>query len=626
MVKTKSRLTTGPASARVTLILASVLVLVTGALYWQVSGFEFLNFDDDLYVTKNLPMQRGWDAGVLWRAITTNLVGNWQPVTYLSHALDVQLFGLNPAGHHLVSALLHVVNAFLLLVLARSIGIGPVASAFVAGLFALHPQRIESVAWVAERKDVLCAFFFLLALLIYVRSGGAQKFRAYLLLVFLFCLGLLSKPMLVTMPGVLLLLDYWPLQRGPAPWSRRGGSPGGGFAVWRGLALQKIPLMVISVAFSIVAIFTQRGADAVRGLDAMPLAVRLQTALVAATGYLGKFFFPSDLSPFYTHPGKWPSWLVAGCGLLLLGLTVLFFLMREKRPWWLCGWLWYLGMLVPVIGIVQVGDQWMADRYTYLPLIGIAMAIGVEGERLASSSPLALWLSRAVGAFALVALGAASALQIPVWRNSETLSQRAITKDGGHWSMRTNHAISLAQNGKMTEAITEFEAIQRDFPADPESSNNLGFALLSSGRGADAVSHLSRAVALNPDNFSARINLGKALQSIGNSRAALSEFERVMHEDPDDPAAYLLAASIYATDLQLGQPAKAIELASGAISRTPHPNLQALEVLAIAHVQAGQLQKARAVFEQARQAALASGRVDLAARFDAEAATLTGKR
>lgn len=581
-----------------------LLVVGTLALFWQTSSFPFLEFDDNLYVTSNLAVIRGIDSGVFVRALTTNLVGNWQPMTFLSHALDVSLFGLNAGGHHLTSVFFHALNALLVFFLARAMKAGVGASFFAAALFAFHPLRVESVVWISERKDVLCSFFFLLGSILYLRSRGAQNCRAYLLVAIAFLLGLLSKPMIVTFPAVLLLLDFWPLKRA-------GNSPSGpdNWTAWRKVIFQKLPLFLIALGFSVVAVVAQRDADAIRDLQSMPMGLRLQTAVVALAAYLGKFFWPAGLSPFYTHPMHWSPWLVAGCLALLLALTAAAIASRSSRPWWLVGWLWYLGMLVPVIGIVQIGDQWMADRYTYLPMLGLVLAAVIEGEHLARKGPGTRWMVT----FCACAFVAASCVltlrQIPVWKDSETLSSRAISKDGGHWSMRTNHAISLANAGDMAGALREFEAIATAFPQDSESLNNFGFALLQAGRPPDAIALLRRAVANNPASMSARVNLANAFLAIGRVPEAIEQLQVVAKKDPDDPAAYFRLATIYsgANGSRYVNPQLALDMARRCSALTPRKSAPTLEIQGVAFMLNGNPSEAKASFREAVRLARRDG-------------------
>jgi Tfp pilus assembly protein PilF len=581
---------------------AAIAVLM---LYCQVGQFSFLEFDDNLYVTENLAVRRGFETGVLERAWRTNLAGNWQPVTFLSHALDVELFGLDAGAHHAVNIAWHTSNTILLLLLALLLGLPLGPSTVLALLFALHPLRIESVAWVAERKDLLSTFFFLSTVIAYLEWTRRKSAWLYAAALGLFALGLMSKVMLVTLPFVLLLLDWWPLQRSADSRAK----------AWARLVLEKWPFLLLTVVFCVVAVIAQQQAGAVRDLGAFPLGVRIETALVAYVAYLGKSLWPVDLSPFYVHPQSWPAWQVVGAAAILLTLTAAAWRLRKQQPWWLVGWLWYLGTLVPVIGIVQIGDQWMADRYTYIPMIGPVAAAVWQIWRFSKGGRVHAMLATVLALMAVAALALTSHRHLPVWRDTAALSA-AGTQDGkAHWSMRTNQAIALAQAGKMPEAIVAFEAIWRDHPRDAESANNLGFALLSAGQIPRSVEILREAVALDPAYHAARVNLGKASLQIGRYPQALEQFELVMAADPQDPAAYAYAAVAIASQ----NPDRALALAQRATKLTPGPNLIALDAAGMAHAAAGRPVQAAASWQAAAQAARQHGDERTAAQFESKA-------
>ena len=581
---------------------AAIAVLM---LYCQVGQFSFLEFDDNLYVTENLAVRRGFETGVLERAWRTNLAGNWQPVTFLSHALDVELFGLDAGAHHAVNIGWHTANTILLLLLARLLGLPIWPSTILALLFALHPLRIESVAWVAERKDLLSTFFFLITVIVYTLWTRRKSPWLYGAALGCFALGLMSKVMLVTLPFVLLLLDWWPLQRAADSRAK----------AWALLVREKWPFFLLTVVFCVVAVIAQQQAGAVRDLGAFPLGVRIEAALVAYVAYLGKSFWPVDLSPFYVHPRSWPAWQVVGAAAILLTLTAAAWRLRKQQPWWLVGWLWYLGTLIPVIGIVQIGDQWMADRYTYIPMIGPVAAAAWQVWRFSKVGRVHAMLATVLALMVVAALALTSHRHLPVWRDTAALSA-AGTQDGkAHWSMRTNQAIALAQAGKMPEAIVAFESIWRDHPRDAESANNLGFALLSVGEIPRSVEVLRKAAALDPAYHAARVNLGKAFLQIGRLPEALEQFELVMAADPQDPAAYAYAAVALASQ----NPERALALAQKAKELTPGPNLIALDAAGIAHAAAGRPVQAAASWQAAAQAARQHGDERTAAQFESKA-------
>jgi hypothetical protein len=593
------------ATNRATLAMAIIVVtLAVVGLYLPSTRFEFLQFDDDLYLTENLAVRQGFQPGVVERAWQTNLAGNWQPVTFLSHALDVKIFGLDAGAHHAVNVAWHTANTILLLVLARLLGLPLGPSTILALLFALHPLRIESVAWVAERKDLLSTFFFLSTIIAYLEWTRRKSAWLYAAALGLFALGLMSKVMLVTLPFVLILLDWWPLQRSADLRTK----------AWLRLGLEKWPFFLLTAIFCVVAVVAQQQAGAVRDLDTLPLGVRVQTALVAYVAYLGKSLWPVALSPFYVHPQSWPAWQVVGATAILLTLTAAAWGLRKRQPWWLVGWLWYLGTLVPVIGIVQIGDQWMADRYTYIPMIGPLAAVVWQVWQWAQGQRTRMMLASLLGLLAVAAQAFATHRHLPVWRNTATLSAAGLQEGKGHWSMRTNQAIALAQGGNMTGAIAAFEAIWRDHPRDAESANNLGFALLSAGQIPQSVEILRKAVDLQPEHQGARVNLGQALVRAGRVPDALEQFEVVMAADPQDPAAYAYAAQAVASQ----DPERALVLAQRATELTPGPNLLALDAAGTAYAASGRPAQAAASWQAAAQAARQHGDTRAAAHFESK--------
>jgi Tfp pilus assembly protein PilF len=592
-------------SPRTTGALAACLLVLGLGLFWPALRFEFLNYDDNLYVTENLAVQKGLCAESLRAAWVDRVAGNWHPVTMLSHRFDWQLFGSDAGKHHLVSVLLHAINGVLLfLVFVRATGRHWPACA-AAALFLVHPLRIESVAWIAERKDLLCALFWMLATLAYLHFVRTRTVTAYLLMTCAFILGLLSKTMLVTFPFVLLLLDHWPLGRFALPST---GWPAGSFTRLRRtlgtLLIEKVPLLLVTAVFCWVAIMTQREGGAVRDLTTLPLGVRLETVAVAYVAYLGKIFRPLELAAFYRHPGAWESWQVAGCLALLLAISAGVLFVIRSRPWLATGWFWYLGTLVPVIGLVQIGDQWMADRYTYVPSIGIAVAVAWELAEARRSGKFRL-PATAVLVAALTACVILTRLQLPPWRNSETLSAHAMKIGGGSWAMRTNHAIARASAGHLDEALAQFQSLVADYPDDVETLNNFGFALLQSGRPAAAVPVLARAVELRGSHTGARVNLAKASVAAGNVPAAIQQLDSVIARDADDPAAYFYLAAIYAGTAgpQFQDPARAVAMAARAVQLSPRPTPALLDMLGSAYLLDGKPDLAAKTFAAAIEAA-----------------------
>jgi tetratricopeptide (TPR) repeat protein len=447
-----------PSREKHVVIYSLLLVAATLVFYNPIVRNQFIDFDDLSYIVKNSHVVSGPTWGTVRWSFTTFYQGNWHPLTWLSHTLDYQAFKLNPIGHHYTSLLLHAANAVLLfLLLWRATGF-TWSSLVVAALFALHPVNVESVAWAAERKNVLSLLFFLLALYAYDRYARVGRRHLYWLVVLFFTLGLMAKAQIVTLPFVLLLWDYWPLQRMGAE-SAAGGLPAASvprsfpFLVW-----EKLPLFVLAAADSVVTVMAQRGGAAVRTLAEVPLPVRLENVFVSYVRYIGKAFWPSRLVPLYPRPEKlFPAWQVLGAAALLLLLSVLVIRWRERR-YLAVGWFWFLGTLVPMIGIIAVGEQAMADRYAYLPFIGLFVAVvwalgEAASERgIRSVSPAGL----AVGLLCL--LGSLTYRQIGYWHDNETLWRYTLSVTERNYMAHSNLARTLAKQGKPEEAIVHFRA------------------------------------------------------------------------------------------------------------------------------------------------------------------------
>ncbi len=485
------------------LVILALLALVL-SVYWQAGEFAFINLDDNRYVYNNQHVLRGLTpAGIVW-AFTSFDTGNWHPLTWLSHMADVEAFGPAAAWHHRTNVLLHLLNtALLFLALERLTG-GFWRSALVAALFGVHPLHVESVAWVAERKDLLSALFWTLTLRAYVRYARRPGGVRYLPVALCFALGLLCKPMLVTLPFVLLLLDWWPLGRfGPGPLS---------LEKLPGLVREKMPLLALTAASSAITILAQAAAGAIMPLDAIGFGPRLANAISSYVRYLEKTAWPTTLAVFYPHPGEFgaeiPGWRIAGALLLLVGVTVLVAWQRRARPHLLVGWLWYLGTLVPVAGFVQVGAQALADRYTYVPLTGIFIILAWSiPARFAGRPRRRLALAAAAGAV-LAVLSATAWGQVAYWRDAFSLYEHALEVTGKNWMISYNLGAAYGQTGHYDQAILKYREALRIKPDYVEALSNLGVAYAKTGQPESAVAAYREALRVNPESVNAWFNLG----------------------------------------------------------------------------------------------------------------------
>lgn len=519
---------------------AVALAALAAAVFAPAVGYEFVNFDDDRYVTENPWVQRGFTAESLRWAWTTGHMGNWNPVTWMSHFADWRLFGADPAGHHAVSIALHAANTGLVFILLATATGAPWRSALVAALFAVHPTRVESVAWVSERKDVLSTFFWLLTLLAYVGWTRRATGGRWALVLVLFALGLASKPMLVTLPATLALLDRWPLGRLRSA------------ADLRPRVREKLSLVPLVVAACVVAVWAQRSAGALESLDAYPLGVRAANAVVAWATYLWMAVWPADLAVLYPHPGRVEAGRLAAAAAVLVALTALALRERERRPYLLVGWLWYVGTLVPVIGLVQLGGAALADRYTYVPYLGLFAA-------LAWSLPPWPRLVPAAALGVLAALALATRAQLATWRDSVALWERAL-------------------------AVTE---------RNPVAHNNLGFALARRGDTDAAMRHLVQAIALRPTYLVARVELGNLLLAAGRLDEATAQYQAAVAIDPTSAAALTNLGRALA---QQGHPAEAVALHERALAADPSATAARLN-LGTALAALGRFADARRAFE-----------------------------
>ena len=495
------------------LLAATIWIAFGGAL-----GNDFVNFDDGPYVYANPEVNHGLTPTGVLHAFTQTHADNWHPLTWLSHMLDCQVYGLKPAGHHATSVLIHTANAILLFLILRRLTNALWRSALVAAIFALHPLRVESVAWVAERKDVLSGLFFLLTIAAYLRYARRPSIPRYFLVAGLFVLGLMCKPMLVTLPLVLLLLDYWPLNRWQNSTPLR-------------LIAEKLPLLALSAVSCIITFLAQTGA--IKPFDQVPLTLRLLNALTSCAVYIGQMFWPSGLAVLYPFPSSGlPAWQIILAATSILGATAIAFVLRRRQPYLLAGWLWYFVMLVPVIGFFQVGAQAHADRYTYLPSIGLTLALvwlvadACVGNRL--------WRTAATvcSVVILAALIVSTRTQTTYWRNSQTLWTHALRATTGNFIAYNNLGTAFYEKGEIENAITEYEAAVALRPDYEEAHFNLGTALIQKNNPDDAIAEFQAALRLDPNHAQAHINLATALVQMGDPASAIAHLQTALKIDP----------------------------------------------------------------------------------------------
>ena len=488
------------------LIISLVLIAATFIVFWQVRHHQFVSFDDYRYVVENPYVVRGLTfRSVIW-AFTATHASNWHPLTWLSHMLDCGLYGLNPGGHHVTSLLFHIASTLMLFLVLKQMTGALWRSGFVAALFALHPLHVESVAWVAERKDVLSTFFWMLTMWAYFRYVQRPGFNRYLVVLLSFILGLLSKPMLVSLPFVMLLLDYWPLCRfqfgqlmgnGNSRMQRSLSSIDRRSSVFH-LILEKVPFFVLSAISSFLTFYAQEKGGAIGSLAFLPLGTRIVNALVSYVSYIWKMIWPQHLALLYPYPERFPIWEVVGAGLLLVGISVLVMRAARGRPYLLVGWLWYLGTLVPVIGLVQVGAQAMADRYTYVPLIGLFIMVA-----WGLSDFLKGWRYRrgvlAISAGVLFSiLMIVTWVQVQYWENSIVLYKHTLEVTVNNYLIHNNLGIVFFRQGKYQEAANQYNEALRINPNSAEAHYNLGNAYLMIGDRGLALREYEILKTLNP--------------------------------------------------------------------------------------------------------------------------------
>jgi tetratricopeptide (TPR) repeat protein len=530
-------------------VLLVILCLIIGivVVYIKVQNYDFVGYDDELYVTKNLHVQKGISLEGLKWAFTTFHSANWHPLTWLSHMLDCTLYGLNPAGHHWTNVVLHIANTVLLFFILFMMTGALWQSAFVAALFALHPLHVESVAWISERKDVLSTFLFLLTVAAYYRYVKNSSAKYYILVIALLSLGLMAKPMLVTIPFVLLLLDFWPLKRFQYQRDFRLKSEKAfGDAIRRHhrIILEKIPLFIPVVISCTLTFFAQISKGAIKAIGALPLKYRIANAIVSYISYVLKAIWPDKLAIFYPHPGNTlPSWQIVGGALLIVAACYGAIRSAKKYPYIPVGLFWYLGTLVPVIGLVQVGDQAMADRYTYIPLIGIFIIVSWGAPNLFKKwhdEKIFLGISAAI---LLVALSWKTFFQLNSWKNGITLFEHAVSVTENNYP--AHYYLGTAYGSiDLDKAVFHYKTALKIKPEFAMAFNNLGNIYTKKGQIDEAVNHYLKALKIKPDYFDALNNLGLAFFNKGDYDQAVLYFKRALKTDSKKTDAQMNLANV----------------------------------------------------------------------------------
>jgi tetratricopeptide (TPR) repeat protein len=571
------------------LVLAGLLIAAVLLVYWQVGGFEFILLDDPVYVSDNAHVQRGITLqNVVW-SFSEFHDSNWIPLSWLSLMLDAQILGPGPRGFHLTNLLLHAANTCVLFAVLAKATHQPSHSALVAGLFALHPLHVESVAWVAERKDVLSTLFGLLSLLAYVNYAAAGRARSLVASFLWFVCSLLSKPTLVTLPFVFFLLDFWPLGRlsgkgsvlspteTPAlndgeikPEPRDSADPTSpdrkSYAIR--LVAEKVPFLVATVAISVVALVAQTRGHSVAPLGNLSLSARCMNALTAYVTYLWQAIFPLHLAIFYPHPGDNIAWgTVAASAALLLAISLIVVARVRRYPFLFVGWSWYLGTMIPMIGIVQVGRQQMADRYTYFPLIGPFIAVVWLIAELVPARAIRARILPAAAIASLAALGATAFVQVGYWRDSVTLFRHAVECAGNNPLASSALGYALMSRGQSGEGLALLETAVRMAPADAQAQYNVAVGLQSVGRLDEAAEHYRAALALDERDADAHTNLGVLMCERHQYREAKKQFCRAIEINPEHVKAYVNLGTLC---LETGEYADAIKYSQRALDLDPH--------------------------------------------------------
>lgn len=631
------------------------LVLVAAGLFWPALSFDFVNYDDPVFVTQNDLVLGGLTWAGIQRALTSLYI-YWQPLTWISYMVDVEISALSPKVFRTTNLLFHLGSSALLFLALRRMTQSPWRSAVASALFAVHPLHVETVVWISERKGVLCGFFFHLALYLYACHAARPRWTTNLAVTCAFALSLMSKSLSVTFPFLLLLLDAWPLRR-IASSKTSSDSTSSELTKstyptlsWGRLVLEKVPMIALAAASSLLTMMAQKRMGAMMGTDLFSVSDRIAIALTSYTAYLKKFFIPNDLAVFYPNPGKWPAVDVAIAALVVIGITSWTLFRRTRSPYLAVGWLWFLGMILPVSGLLQTGEQVMADRYTYLALTGLAIyTVWAAGELLQTLRVPAMAMA-ASGAAAILLAMLFSKSQIETWQNTKSLFTQAhsVTKD--NYLADTVLGTELTQEGRFEEALAHFNSALRVQPRYAETHYRMGLTLVAMKRFPEAIARLNQALSVDPANadilsglatamhqggdlsgaanvyekaiqarprsIALRHQLAKLRHQQGDYSRAVAGYREVLSAKPDQPEVLNNLAWILATheQVEFRNGTEAVTWAERAVQLTTRKSPVLLGTLAAAYAEAGRFEDALKTSEEARQLALAAGQADIARR------------
>lgn len=560
-----------------------LLLLTTGAVYWQAAGFQFLQYDDNVYVVDNSRIYDGLTQSNIRWAFTGIVNGNWQPLVWLSYMLDSQISGIDAQSFHLTNLILHIINALLLFLILYNTTGSLWRSSFITAIFALHPLHVESVAWVSERKDVLSTLLLFITIFVYILYVRKPKLWRLALATFFFALGLMAKPMLVTLPLILLLLDFWPLGR--LTKSDRNKLPPTSL---KQLLIEKIPMFLLTAGICIITVLTQKKGGALQELQMYPFGIRMANAIFSYVVYLRKIIWPNDLAAFYPHPeNSLPMWQVIGCIVLLVVITLITLRNTHKRPYLVVGWLWYLITLLPVIGLIQVGIQSMADRYTYMPMVGILIMISwsvypqIVNERKNKLNIIT------IGLIAVTAIGALTLLtyrQVSYWRDDITLFEHATKTISNNYVAHNNLGTALSDRGDIEAAIDHYREAVRIKPRYMQAQYNLVTKLYETGQTDEAADCLYTILKLSPNDGIAQMHLGIIYLQQSSFDLAYKYLSAAVKNRPDDAKAHqALGVLFIQKDMlddaitQLSQAAKLSPNDSGIQARLEYAKSLAIE-------------------------------------------------